>query len=61
MVLKALGQETFFDAKRSVMISWGSRSGGVYSCSLLAEVLQHDHPKDQSGAVSGAAEGTTAS
>ena len=35
VVLKSLGQETFFDAQRSVMISWGSRSGEVYRYSLL--------------------------
>jgi len=35
VVLKSLGQETFFDAQRSAMISWGSRSGEVYRYSLL--------------------------
>jgi len=35
VVLKSLSQETFFDAQRSVMISWGSRSGEVYRYSLL--------------------------
>lgn len=35
VVLKSLSQETFFDAQRSVMISWGSRSGEVYRYSLM--------------------------